>query len=357
MNFGQFGFPEGPPGKLLVVPRYTPAKWPAKYAWLGSIDAGGQRGPMISVAAPSSQTWQGMASDGVNNVVVISSGGATALSRDGGKSFVAGGALPAGTWRSLFYGGGLFVALNSDGVNPSVATSPDGAVWTQRAGSPSLNMFCGAWQNGVYVICTSAGVPYTSPDAIVWTARAAGTCPGSNFWRLVLTGQGLFVFVGFDAGTNIVIWTSPDGITYTSRIALAAAIQMGGPTGGAYGNGVFALYGPSASNVDKTLTSADAINWRYAGSPFNVTGGTTAQNSIAFANGIFAFACTAGLYTCTDGVNWRAPMNYPGAITTQVPFAITASLDRFITAFGQAAQSTFFTTDPTAQDLIYAPSI
>jgi len=64
--------------------------------------------------------------------------------------------------------------------------------------------------NNAFVAVGQSGIIYTSSDGITWTSRTSGT--SEHIWGIA-SGNGIFVAVGY-SGT---ILTSPDGTTWTSR--------------------------------------------------------------------------------------------------------------------------------------------
>jgi hypothetical protein len=148
----------------------------------------------------------------------------------GGTLWTARSEAEANSWRSVTYGGGLFVAVSDNGTN-QVMTSPDGITWTPRAVEASFSKSV-TYGDGLFVAVSWGGTNrvMTSPNGITWTARSAAE---ANVWRSVTYGGGLFVAVA-NSGTNRVM-TSPDGITWTAR----SATEANGWRSVTYGGGLF----------------------------------------------------------------------------------------------------------------------
>ena len=129
--------------------------------------------------------------------------------------WVAQSATEDNNWLSVTYGGGLFVAVASDGTN-RVMTSPDGITWTAQGAAEPNPWYSVTYGGGLFVAVSFNGTNQvmTSPDGITWTARSAAE---ANGWASVTYGGGFFVAVSLN-GTNRVM-TSPDGITWTARSA------------------------------------------------------------------------------------------------------------------------------------------
>jgi hypothetical protein len=136
----------------------------------------------------------------------------------------------------------------------------------------------------------------TSPDGITWTPRVAAE---ANRWSSVTYGNGLFVAVS-TSGTNQVM-TSPDGITWTSRAAAEANLWFSVT----YGNGQFvavALRGMVVSGTNQVMTSADGITWTA-----RAAAEANSWYSVTYGNGQFVAVAQTGtnrVMTSTDGITW-----------------------------------------------------
>ena len=75
--------------------------------------------------------------------------------------------------------GRLWVAAGQGG---QLATSPDGATWTQRASSfGTSSIFAVAHDGAQWVAVSDSGKLATSPDGITWTQRASSFGTSSIF--------------------------------------------------------------------------------------------------------------------------------------------------------------------------------
>ena len=136
-----------------------------------------------------------------------------------------------------------------------VAPSSSGLNFTNRI-APVLKDFYSIWydESSLYVAVGQTGSLFTSPDGITWTSRTSGF--GSNLIRSVAFGNGLWVAVG-DNGT---LTTSPDGITWTARTANMStnSIRMV-----RYANSIWVAVGTGggATNTGGIIYSTDGITW------------------------------------------------------------------------------------------------
>jgi hypothetical protein len=223
---------------------------------------------------------------GATSIVVnCALGGANWTSRSADENY----------WRSVTYGGGLFVAVGGSGTN-RVMTSPDGITWTPRSATENNTWSSVTYGNGLFVAVAnnsflSSDQVMISPDGVTWTPRSAAE---ANIWESVTYGDGLFVAVSIN-GTNRVM-TSPDGITWTPRVA-AEANQWVSVT---YGGGLFVAVAPIGTN--RVMTSPDGVTW----TPRSATEDSD-WVSVTYGGGLFVAVTNDGtnrLMTSPDGVTW-----------------------------------------------------
>ena len=196
-------------------------------------------------------------------------------------------------FRSIAFGNGKFIA-----VDPSKSySSTNGITWTNTATLPFGFTFNDVtFGNGQFVAVGWANVSgtvfgrvYTSPDGITWTSRT----PASNQrWERVRYGGGLYVAVANynNAGETDLVMYSADGITWTT-----SNIVSRNYTGVAYGNGLWVAVASSIGGLtDLTSYSYDAVTWN------SVPSSGFSSSNLIFADGKF----TNGSAYSTDGINW-----------------------------------------------------
>jgi hypothetical protein len=146
------------------------------------------------------------------------------------------------TWNSVCWDGSQFVAVSGGtGVlASSVATSPAGNVWTLRTASADTQWLgvtytgsqlvaVGHWRGGAV---SENALVMTSPDGVTWTTRllSGAFSNGSTYWRSVASDGSIIVAVGShyvaeDLEADPVVYahylpkimSSTDGITWTER--------------------------------------------------------------------------------------------------------------------------------------------
>ena len=162
----------------------------------------------------------------------------------------------------------------------------------------------GAYFIGNGVSISNGIIPMTILQANVqslygaWTSRTSPANTSNNQWTSVCYGNGLFVAVCRNNAYRVM--TSPDGITWTSRIAP----QTGTWFGVCYGNGLYVAVGYQPSYG--VMTSPDSITWTTQTSPLN----TNEWRSVCYGNGLFVAVSSSGtgnrVMTSPDGITWTS---------------------------------------------------
>lgn len=234
---------------------------------------------------------------GNGKFVCVGPSGAINVSTDG-RTFnaVIAPALAGVNFVAVAFGNGVFVALTTNG---GVATSADGITWA-LAGTPSQDFTSITYGAGLFVATvgsaggTAVAVCYTSPDGVTWTSR---TMPSSQTWACV-TYDGTSKFVAVAFGPTTAAATSPDGITWTARTMPSS--QNWSAVG--WGNGLFvAVAGITGTATTVTASSADGITWAAHTLPASHVWCT-----VAYGNGFFMVGASDVPATAisTDGLNW-----------------------------------------------------
>lgn len=180
------------------------------------------------------------------------------------------------TWLNVIYAGNRFVAVGKDGA----MTSPDGITWTLRS-TPIGTWNSVAFGNGVYVAVSISGTVMTShTNGETWTLRSSVN--SSIGWYSVTFGQGKFIAVSADATTTTILMSSPDGINWTPMSVQSTSNTFRFIT---YADGLFI-----AISTARFMISPDGINWKR----MLVTAET--WESIAYGRGLFVAVATIGTY-------------------------------------------------------------
>ena len=199
---------------------------------------------------------------------------------------------------SITYGNDTFVATGYNAAERRfvVMRSPNGSTWTEGSNLGRHDSFRSvvSFGNSLFVAITDMTI-YTSPDGITWTARSS---PDPYFMRSVTYGNGLFVAVGLDIpGIRFRgVLTSPDGITWTGR----APIEPNDWRSVHFADGVFLAV--AAGGVNRVMRSTDGITWRR--SP------AAQQNrwtSVTYGDGVWVAVASDGTNRVMTSTNIEGP--------------------------------------------------
>lgn len=168
----------------------------------------------------------------------------------------------------------------------SLTVTAVGASWNVGAAGTSSVLTGVAWSGSQLVAVGANAVIFTSPDGLSWTPRSSST-PTTETLRAAAWSGTTWVIVG---GTNgPVILTSPDGVTWTSRSSPAVLYPLQTVT---YGGGQFV-----ASSQVGMYTSPDGLTWTLHGNTYD------SASAICWTGTRYV----SGAYyqqTSPDGITW-----------------------------------------------------
>ncbi len=239
---------------------------------------------------------------------------------------------------SVTAGGPGLVAVGRDESAAAVWTSADGVAWSRVPDDdgvfggedvPILRGVAAAGPGVVAVGCDgSDAAVWTSADAVTWSRvphdeAVFGGADNACIFAVTVGGPGL-VAVGDDGPVGdeyAVVWTSPDGLTW-SRMPHDEEVFGGAGTQEmrsviAGGPGLVAVgYDESGGDADAAVwTSVDGLTWSQVPHDEAIFGGEETQQMwsvTAGAPGLVAVGAGSGnavVWTSTDGLAW-----------TQVPY-------------------------------------
>lgn len=145
--------------------------------------------------------------------------------------------------------------LTTNGTTESWGTVNQPFTFTQRKVADGNEIYAIAYNgSNLFVAVGANGVLFTSPDGLTWTSRTSGF--GSNYVINVAYGNGLWVAVG----GNGTITTSTDGITWTARTSNMGTNEIRGIT---YANSLWVAVGAGGgtTNTGGITYSTDGITW------------------------------------------------------------------------------------------------
>ena len=214
---------------------------------------------------------------------------------DDGRTWQAVPDSSGRSWGAVVWGAGTFVAVGVDAATLSsvIATSPDGATWTDRAVAniASARVTFGA---GTFVLWGEAGAVAVSSDAIDWTVtpvdsvdRITGMIYEGG--RFLASGLHDCCFGEIAGAAAYFDLSSPGGTSWTVTRRTAPEASFWGY---AFGGGRFV-----ALSARTVFTSSDGATWEEAREfPEHHSG-------IAYLNGRFVVVGRA-IRVSADGEDW-----------------------------------------------------
>ena len=229
--------------------------------------------------------------------IALGSGGTSAYSTNGGVSWVAGGGLAAGSWSSITYGQGVWIAVTAAGTATSYSTD-GGQTWTAGGALPAVSTWISVtYGANKFVAVSSAGAvnpAYSVDGGVTWSNTEAAGYLGSGTITSVHYGQGVFV-VTTSSSNNMS--SSADGLNWTTR-----AITRASGTGA-----LAAIQGnPNQSGIWAIIPSASTTAASSA-----VLGATAKARAFVAENKIYAIRVTdpGSAYAAAPTVTITDPNN------------------------------------------------
>lgn len=248
------------------------------------------------------------------------------------------------TWANnaimFYYGDGVYIAAKNNNTSAGyIARSTDGINFTLiNANYTSTNTINGVLYNGTAWVLyggLAATIAVTSTDGgLTWTARTLG---GNSTFQAGVWAPTINLFVLWQATSTTVVYTSPDGATWTSVTGLptgyvssATACMTVTP------NGTIIGYGSKRNQDWNGLTSyviksTDGVNFTNIGgnAPFvNNYGGASFASHVAVLNNTFVYFGTA-LYSRQNSSSWNTV--YSNTQSDPIQWCYCSSTDGFTT--------------------------
>lgn len=202
------------------------------------------------------------------------------------------GNISAGT-----FGNGRYVFAGS-GASYSLLTSTDGSNWTITNTTVGLPFEAATYGNGKFVLVTSDGEIVTTSDGVNYSLVQF---PSTELFS-VAYGNGRFVAVGGSVSAGSTIYTSTDGLNWTSTRSGSAVWNSA-----IFTRGGFYVAGRGNSTL---LTSTNGTSWTVVQAGLQILD----WQAIAETNGIFAISAINAVgnqYRSSDATTW-IKSNFPG---------------------------------------------
>jgi hypothetical protein len=175
------------------------------------------------------------------------------------------GALPNGSYASIAYGSGYWVAV---GGSATCATSVDGNTWVSKTiGTLGAGSYSSVTYGNGYFVAVATGsnvTTYSSTSGNSWTV--GGVLPQTTTWSDVAYGNGRFVALAASGAVAYSIdngstWIASPTSTGTTTSVLSSSYTW---TDISYGQGLFFAV---AAGTAVCATSNDGVNWTVRAMP------------------------------------------------------------------------------------------
>ncbi|WP_391571814.1 hypothetical protein [Cohnella sp.] len=196
-------------------------------------------------------------------------------------------------WKSICYGDGRFVVLNStsefmissDSINWEKWDLGYGGSWYSVCYGKGLFVAVGMIDNESVSMISSDGVYWNTPNNI-----------GGYLIDSIYYGNGTFVATAEKAGGGYYALTSLNGVTWIERTMLSSSYYKSSMC---YGNGLFVATSSSGAGL---MTSTDGTYW-------TLKSGTSGNwVHVSYGNGLFVavenYSANSRVMTSPDGINW-----------------------------------------------------
>lgn len=219
--------------------------------------------------------------------------------------------LPIASGRGVAYGNSVYVGL----VNNQIYRSSNGENWAR---STSGTIPAGNYNNitfgaGLFVVVGNGGLVFTSPDGITWTTRTSGTAnPLHNIEFINSTF--------YAVGNNATLITSSDGISW-STVTIGTGLANDQFLNITYGNSVFVI-GVRENSTGNLIIYRSATGLSNSWTKQNL--GFASINKVQYLKDrFFVFTSGTAVYTSTNGSTWTnstasMPVTLPNASTQTI---------------------------------------
>ena len=158
---------------------------------------------------------------------------------------------PVGAWSSITYGAGRFVAVGSDG---QITTTVDGVHWSTTWVHSKFHFTSIAYGNGRFIAVDDAqGDDVISLNGLTWSFYRIASA--GQRWGAVAFGDGNFV--AFDDARRDIVASSVLGYTWTTHVDASGQFIKGAT----YGCGRFVAAGHSPVAPGSFLSSPTGAAW------------------------------------------------------------------------------------------------
>ncbi len=265
--------------------------------------------------------------------------------------------LGSGTYSGLAYGQGVFLAI-STGDNQTAVSTNSGSTWSAGGTLPSSTTWSSvAYGNGRFVaISTLSSRAAVSVDkGTTWVSSPSGLPLSAGNWSKITYGQGLFLAVTQGAAFCA---TSPDGLNWTLQSMPSSSNWNGAAFGNPNNNPIFVAISSTSGTVAASVRTGAKAQGRAevasgtvteirmiepgSGYPYgSVTATTASTNVITTSDTTNLTALQPVEFTGLDAYGLETGVTYfvtTGSIVTNTSFKV--STDTTLAAAGTAVTLT-----------------
>lgn len=281
-------------------------------------------GAPIFFTSPDGVIWKRVpvaGSQGINKVtfgngvfISVGNGGEMLTSNDG----LAWNLQPKPADKALesiaYIGGHFLLTWRDQKIGQLI--SEDGIHWRDWTPTESLlaRLKLLSFAGETFLATDSAGSILVSTEGKDWSRPRGPTT--NEFVQAFAAGNGSFVAIGRRwTGSELgpLILRSPDALAWSEPVhGLKGALHDV-----AFGAGIFVIAGATADGAGLISTSRDGMTWANQAVP----AGLSVFNGIAFGNGKFVAFGPKGVFTSTNGFDWRKPTGNPEIVLDKLKYA------------------------------------
>lgn len=285
-------------------------------------------GPNVSPAFPNIN----VTAVGFGNGIFIAGDGSGNISRstDKGQTWSSPVGTTAGSFNSIVYGNGKWIAT---GYTGNIQSTDDGLTWTNLASITDTALIA-FYANSVWLVGGGSTLHRSTDNGVTWSSISGGMTD----LRAFAYGVSVLIMVGASGSSPILRRSTDLGLTWTT---ISTPITSTIITSASFVDNVFiigAYSGQIARSTDLGLTWGSLIT-----NPF----GTDPIESISSGEST-VMACTNSgkIAQSTDfGATWGALMSSP---LTARGFQLTFGLETFMAAGSNATQPVISVNPPTS---------
>ncbi len=258
--------------------------------------------------------------------------------------------LGAGTYSGVAYGHGVFIAI-SNGDNQTAVSTTLGASWTAGGTLPASATWTSiAYGNGrfVAIASTSSRAAVSVDKGTTWESSPAGLPLSAGNWSKVTYGQGLFLAVAQGAAFCA---TSPDGLNWTLQSMPSSSNWIGASFGNPDNQPIFTAISITSGTVAASIRTGAKAQGRMKVASSSITEIRMIEPGSGYPGGtVTATTASTNVILTSDTTNLvnLQPVEFTGldayGLETGVTYFVTTGSIVSNTSFKVSADTTLATS-------------